>query len=326
MPGLLLIWARGFHFGSGMILAGVVAFRWFVLLPSFTPEADEIWEKFASFFHALQRVYVAAAVVLVLSGLASLWAVAAGMSDTSLSESLSTDTLGTVVFQTQFGAVCQWQLGLLAIFLLTLGKLSWNRWLFQRGVSPLEILGGMLAAALVVSTAWTGHAAATGGPEFWWRILADSIHLLTASIWPTGLLPFALFLGCARKIDDLPRLRPVLVAVRRFSNVSLVTVSLLALTGMINSTFMVGSFHALVTTNYGRLLSLKLFVFFLMLTIAAWNRYRLVPLLFGDAATPARKPALARLRPLHVFVVIELGLAVAVIAIVSILGTTPPPN
>jgi len=326
MSAALLLWARGFHFGSGMILGGVVAFRWLVLLPAFAAETDETWQKFAPLFRRLQTIYLAAAAVLVLSGLALFWAVAAGMSGASLSECLSADPLGTVFFETQFGAVCQWRLGFLAIFLLTLGKLSRERWLFRRGVSPLEIIGGLLAPALVGSIAWTGHAAATGGPTFWWRILADAMHLFAASIWPTGLLPFALFLGGARRVGDFPRLRPVLVVVHRFSNLSFATVAVLATTGMINTYFIVGSFHALVTTDYGRLLSLKLAVFCLMLAIAAWNRYRLVPLVFSATAASESKPAFAILRRLQRFVLIELGLAVALVAIVSVLGTTPPPG
>lgn len=326
MSDLLLVWARGFHFGGGMILVGVVAFRWLVLLPAFAREGDETWQKLAPFIGRLNWLFLTATVILILSGIAWFWAVAAGMSGTSLTESLSPDTLGTVFFQTQFGTVCQWRLGFLAIFLLLLAKLTWDRWLLRRRISPIEIIGGWLAAAMVVSIAWTGHAAASGGPHFPWRIMADATHLFAASIWPTGLLPFALFLGCASRIDDFSRLRPVLVTANRFSNVSLVVVGILAASGIINTCFIVGSLRALVTTDYGRLLCLKIFLFFLILVVAAWNRYRLVPRLFAEAASPGRKPVLPVLLQLHRFVLIEFALAVAVIAVVSILGTSPPPG
>src|SRR5277367_6737232 len=105
MSATLLIWARAFHFGSGMILVGVVAFRWLVLLPAFAGEADETWQKFTPLFRKLRALFLWSGAILILSGAALFWAVASGMSGASLTESLTWDTLGTVLFQTQFGSV-----------------------------------------------------------------------------------------------------------------------------------------------------------------------------------------------------------------------------
>jgi putative copper resistance protein D len=190
----------------------------------------------------------------------------------------------------------------------------------------IEMAAGFVAAALIVSVAWTGHAAATGGPDLPWRIMADATHLFAASIWPTGLLPFALFLGCARRGADPSHLSPVLAVARRFSAVSFITVGVLIATGIINTCFIVGSFSALVTTDYGRLLCLKLFLFLVILGIAARNRYRLLPLLFVRAAVPDKSPVFPLLRRLQAFVATEFGLAVGIVIVVSLLGITPPPH
>jgi putative copper resistance protein D len=326
MTTTLLICARAFHFGSGMILVGVVAFRWLVLLPAFAGEADETWQKFTPLFRRLQALFLWSGVILLLSGAALFWAVASGMSGTSLSESLTWDTLSTVLFQTQFGSVCQWRIGLAVILGTLMGRLVWNQWYLQRKSSRLEIAAGIIAVALVVSIAGTGHAAATGGPDFKWRVLADATHLFAASIWPTGLLPFALFLRYARQASDVFPLRPVLTVAARFSTVSFLAVGILIASGIINACFIVGSFEALVTTDYGRLLSLKLFLFLLMLGIASWNRYRLLPLLLLNAKTSEKSLVYRLLRRLQNFVTTEFGLAVAVVIVVSILGTTPPPR
>jgi putative copper resistance protein D len=94
---------------------------------------------------------------------------------------------------------------------------------------------------------------------------------------------------------------------------------------MINSYFIVGSFQALVATNYGRLLCLKLFLFLVILGIAAWNRYRLLPLLLHARASE-KSLVFPLLQRLQNFVTTEFGVAVAVVIVVSILGTTPPPR
>jgi copper resistance protein D len=326
MATSLLILARGFHFSSGMILVGVVAFRWLVLLPALADERDETWKDFMPLFRKLQALFMTAGIVLILSGFVLFWAVAAEMSGTSPAESLTADTLRTVLFQTQFGSVTQWRLGLAAVFIVMIWKLDQKQRLIRRKLSLLEMCAGLIATALVVSLAWTGHASASGGSQLPWRILADATHLLAASVWPTGLLPFALFLGCVRKIHDFSQLQPALSVVRRFSAVSFLTVGVLITSGILNSYFIVGSFQALVSTDYGRLLSLKLFLFFVILGIAAWNRYHVLPLLFVRDAVPGGCPVFPLLRRLQSFVFTEFGLAVAIVIVVSILGTTPPPR
>jgi putative copper resistance protein D len=322
----LLIWARGFHFGSGMILVGVAAFRWFVLIPAFANESDEAWTSLGTFFRKLQLLVIGAAIGLVTSGFLQFWAVSADMSGLSLSDSLSKNTLSTVLFQTQFGHICQWRLGFAAVFAVMMSTLVGKKWLFRRKVTVLEIGAGLVAVALIVSLAGTGHAAATGGPTLPLRLLADGAHLLAASIWPAGLLPFALFLGCVRATDDTTRLGSVRDAIRRFSNLSFLVVGILIASGIINSYFIVGSFHALFTSDYGQILCLKLLILLVMLGIAACNRYQVLPLLFAQAMVPDSNAITLLLNRLRRFVLVEFTLAVAIVVVVSNLGITPPPH
>jgi putative copper resistance protein D len=326
MPTGLLILARAFHFGSGMILVGVVAFRWLVLLPAFAAEADETWRAFTPLFRRIQGVFVGAAFILFLSGVAQFWAVSAIMSGAPLAYALNRDTLATVFFQTQFGHVCQWRLVLAAILEVMVWTLVRRQGVLRRGRSWLEIATGLVTILLVVSIAGTGHAAAAGGAAFLVRITADALHLFAASIWPSWLLPFALFLNCARRFEKPSSLRPILAVAGRFSAISFLVVGILILTGTINSYFLVGSFHALTTADYGRLLCLKLGLFCVILSIAGWNRYRLLPLLFAHNAVLAQTPVLPLLLRLRSFVWMEFILAVIIVCVVSVLGITPPPQ
>jgi putative copper resistance protein D len=322
MTTSLLILARAFHYGSGMVLVSVVAFRWLFLLPAFAGEADETWEKFTPHFARLNRMFIASGIVLFLSGLALFWAVAAGMSDTSLAESLNGKTMETVFFQTQFGSVFRWRLGFAVVMAILIWWLARTRWQFRHQRSAVEIAAGIVAVALMVSFAWTGHAAASIGPDIFVRIAVDALHLFVTAIWPMGLLPFAMFLAEARRTEDCGA--PMLKVVGRFSNVSLLAVGVLIATGIANSYFMVGRFEALFTTTYGQLLSVKLVLVAVMLGIAAYNRFWIVPLLFAKSgAGDTIDPLLRRLQRL---VTVEFCLAVAVVVVVSVLGTTPPPQ
>jgi len=323
MTATLLILARMFHFGGGMMLVGMVAFRWLFLLPAFAGETDETWQKFAPLFTRLNRIFIGAGLVLVVSGLALFWAVAAGMSDSSLIESLNGDTLGTVLGQTQFGSVAQWRLGLALLMAMLMVVMARTSWSFRRKLSALEIVAGTVSVALVVSFAGTGHAAASGGPALVPRIAVDAVHLFVTAIWPTGLLPFALFLACARRVASVAV--PTLRLVQRFSQVGLIIVGVLSATGLVNSYFMVGHFQALFTTTYGEVLDVKLLLFAAILGLAAVNRYRMVPLLKAKAARAGENDFVPTLRRLQRLVLTEFGLAVAVVAVVSVLGTTPPP-
>ena len=318
VTGLLLL-ARGVHLASGMMLVTVLAFRWVVLVPAFSGGGvkEEAWRRFDPFFARLGRIFVWAGVALVVSGLALFWAVAAGMSGTSLGESLQTDTLGTVLFQTQFGRVFQLRSVLLVGLALLAGWSMWRRGFYRRGVDWGEIAAGVVAAALTVSFSWTGHAAAHGSV---WNLAADALHLFAACVWPAGLLPFALFVSALRKADDGAAMECGLKAVRRFSEMSLIVVAVLVLTGIVNSCFLVGSFPALVGSLYGRILCLKLALLAVILGLAGWNRWRLLPLLADEAG---RLPRLGRLRS---FVLAEFSLAMGIIAVVAVLGTTPPPH
>jgi putative copper resistance protein D len=93
------------------------------------------------------------------------------------------------------------------------------------------------------------------------------------------------------------------------------------ITGLINAFYLVGSVAALLDTGYGRLLTVKLALFFVMVAVAAINRFRLTPELVPDASlAPARQV----LRRLLRNAVIEIVLGAIIIAIVAKLGVTAP--
>ena len=94
-----------------------------------------------------------------------------------------------------------------------------------------------------------------------------------------------------------------------------VAVALITLTGVVNTSLLVGSLAAMFDTSYGRLLAFKILLFLAMVVVALINRLCLAPRIFRD---PGALGALGRT------IALEQGLGLAVLAIVSVLGTWPP--
>lgn len=322
----LLVFARMLYLGSGMVLVNAAVFRWLILPRTVAPALkSHAWRE--RFQRRLRTAFFAAAALLAVATVLWFWAVAAEMSGTSLHEALDRSTCSTVLFQTRFGAVCQARIALLALLIVPAWKIRHrNPHSPHHSAIAIEAAAGFASAALLISVAWTGHAGSAIGNALPWTLLADSVHLLAGAIWPAGLLFFAWILSTGLAREHATPL-PVMIAIaRRFSAVSLVAVAVLATTGLIDSFFLVRSFGALTGTSYGRVLCLKLALFAMMLVFAAWNRFRLLPLL-GDTknVTPPDRAGLVIGR-LRYFVRLELVLAAGIVIIVAFLGTLPPPH
>jgi putative copper resistance protein D len=110
-------------------------------------------------------------------------------------------------------------------------------------------------------------------------------------------------------------------ATRRFSTLGLVSVGTLLSTGIVNAWILVGSFNALLVSDYGRVLTLKICLFVFMLAFAAVNRFLLTPRL---ALTAAGEPQLTSLRQLARNSGIEIALGLTIYGIVGVLGTLHP--
>jgi putative copper resistance protein D len=141
------------------------------------------------------------------------------------------------------------------------------------------------------------------------------VHLLAAGLWLGGLVPLRWFLRRARATRDAATITLARDAVRHFSRMGYAAVALIAFTGAINGILLVGGTGAMLRTPYGRLLAVKLLLFSAMVVVALVNRFRLAPRISCD---PAAFGALCR------SVALEQGLGLAILAVVSVLGTWPP--
>ena len=148
----------------------------------------------------------------------------------------------------------------------------------------------------------TGHAA-TAAPV-WLMSPAVALHLVCAAYWLGALAP--LFAAA-----DQPDARDMFA---RFSTRAGVALTLLVLSGVAIAVVQLGGIAALFTTDYGRLLTLKLALVAGLMGLAAVNRFILTPRL-------ADGPRAMRWSIITEFVLFALILAVA-----ASLTAVPPPR
>ena len=308
-----LVYARALHFGATLTVAGVVFFVVFI--------AEAALREAGAPLSGVVRRRLAwlawiALIVTALSGAAWLFLVAQSISDQLFENVFSQGILWTVLSETDFGRDWLVRLALTCLLgALFIPFLSTKRapagW-----VSAIAVLA---AAALVGTLAWAGHAVGGSGIEGSVHPAADILHLIAAAGWVGALLPLALLLGAAGR--DARSLAAARIATVRFSTLGVFAVGALLITGTINTWYLAGSISALTETDYGRLLLLKIALFFGMVAIAAFNRLRLTPLLISGAGERATPLALRQLRR---NVAIEIAAGAGILAIVAILGVTPP--
>jgi putative copper export protein len=248
--------------------------------------------------------------VLAVASIFQLALTAAEMSGQPLSQALSGDVLGMVLGGTSFGGVWKVRAWLLGGALVVQGLLT-AAGRSVRGV--LEATSALLAAGVLATLVWAGHAHASD--QHAWLLPVDVVHVAAAGCWPGGLLPLAFLLAAARGNAGL--VNPAVTITRRFSRLSLATVSILALSGLLNAFGLVGTFSALWPSVYGRLILCKVALLAGLIGLGAANRRLIEQELPRDAAQT--------LRILWRNVAWECALAVCVLLATEALAMNAPP-
>jgi putative copper resistance protein D len=251
----------------------------------------------------LFRLLLPVAVIALLSAGAWLLLVGAEMGG-PWADAIRPRIIRIVLTDTRFGHVWSGRLALaLAICVIV--------WRVRRAPAAITVLSAVLLASL----ATTGHSVMHTG----WLGVAhqvnQAVHLLAAGFWLGGLIPLALLLATSetRPPDRLARAR----ALRQFSDVAIVAVVLVLATGLVNAWMLVGDPSALIETDYGNTLVVKLVMVAAIVAVAIVNRLVMLPALAADGAA-----ALARIER---NVKLEIVLGALIVAAASVLGNLPPP-
>jgi putative copper resistance protein D len=307
----LLVLARALHIGSALLMTSVLFFRQVVVPKGGAEPGLAAWH--IALTRRLRAGLWGLYVLHLVSGAAWLWAVTAGMNDSSLSDALDPAQMKSVLMQTAFGRLWLGRLFIASIFgaLLFIGM--------DGSAARLRSFGSRLtlfvSALLLVSLTFSSHAAA-GMHDRLLHIAIDLAHLGVAAVWPIGLIPLAIFLRVTARIGHADP--DVLRVLQRFSCLSLTCVILLLLTGLANSLFFFPSWSSVATSTYGQLLIGKVALFLIMIALGAINRLVFLPAL-------VRGSDAAAFRRLRRAVVLESILGLVIILIVGAMGATSPP-
>jgi len=298
---------RAIHFGACLLIVCYCVFDFWVIKPRAGAAPAIVQDR----WRRLARPMIGWSLVLALiSGLGWLLLASLNMSDWEPGESFPWSSISIVWRATQFGLLWKIRAGLWAIVCVCAVPV------LSRGNSrtPSRLIF-FPAAALLGSLAWAGHG--TEGSPYALHVAADVVHLLIGAAWPVGLFPLLLVLFAARKLpaDDKQSFLPVLVA--RFSAMSLIAVSLLVASGVVNSLFLLGPWSNFLYVSYGRLLLAKIAMTAGAVLLGAVN------LLILRQRLTARESAQ---RKLCISVAVELTFSVLIIFIVGWLGLMQPGN
>lgn len=168
---------------------------------------------------------------------------------------------------------------------------------------------GVCALVAVLVHVLAGHAAA---PSAWraLNVLAQWVHMSAIGVWVGGLA--WLLLGI-RGLERPARA----AAVSAFSRVATITLVVVLLTGVVRGLVEVGSPAALVGTDYGIALLVKVGIVVVLVALGALNHFRLVP------ALPQRDGAA---RSFRLNSTAELALAAGVLLTTAVLSGIAPPS
>ena len=159
----------------------------------------------------------------------------------------------------------------------------------------LGVAGLLLALAL--SATWAGADHASVGIQVWLALPFGMLHLIAMALWLGGLATLLVGLRHGLGVD----------AVDRFSKIAFGSVTVLAVTGVYQAWRGLGNWSALVDTEYGRLLLIKVGCVAAMLGVAWISRSWVARLRTSDSGFTRAHAEEAAEQPAEVPVTVAAG-------------------
>ncbi len=243
---------RWFYLLSLSLAIGSMAFWLFVWQPSMPEKPTQVEPR-------LYWLMCAGWVLLGISSVLMLMLHVSGLTGTSLWGALFDPALA-LAFETRYG---QLWLARAALWVM-LGVALYA----GRKDALFLWIGLMIGTLITAGHSFASHASAA--PDRTAAVFVDVLHTFATALWLGGLVQFAnALLWAKQRADSSTQL--VAKFVQHFSNYARVAVAVLVVTGSYSAWLQVGSVTALLTTQYGHTLLLKLILFAPLLLIAAVN-------------------------------------------------------
>jgi putative copper resistance protein D len=286
-----LVVCRFAHFMAAMLTFGASAYLWL-----YAPE-----RLTRALSPAVRRLALVASLVALLTAILWLALESAAMAD-DWSGAVDLDMIAGVLTDTAFGRAWAGHLVLAAALVAVVAFGPRDRWAAM----------AIASAAVLASLGLVGHAAMQTGAEGVLHRANHSVHLLMAGAWIGGLIPFAMCLG-AYGDDDLGE--EAVRAMTGFSFWGQFVVAAIVLTGGVNIVLTSGRPPVPPTTPYRALLDAKIVLAGIMIALALYNRFVLLPQL---------KPSARTLAVLRLTGAAEVALGSVVVALVSAFALLDP--
>lgn len=177
----------------------------------------------------------------------------------------------------------------------------------SEGAATAGLLSAVALAGVGLSLAASGHAA-TAAPQ-WLTVPAVFLHGVGVAFWVGALAPLTAMAWRPAQ--------PLLCVLNRFSRAAMLVVAVLVLSGLALAAVQLERPGALIDSQYGIILSIKLALVAALLGLAALNRFRLTPALARD---PDHTRSLLR------SMLAEGMIVMAILAVVAGWRFTPPPR
>jgi copper resistance protein D len=285
-----LIICRFAHFISAMALFGASFF-----IAALAPA------RLATMLHkAMRRISFGAIAIATISCIAWLMLEAGEMGD-GWNDAIDVGTISAVLGGTAFGLV--W-IGRLALIFVLLGVLTLlpSRWILVAALSGLSL----------ASLGLIDHAAMHEGGLGAFERVNQAMHLVCGGFWLGSLAPLLI---CLPNLKNPALKNEATSALRRFSGLGHFAVAGVLMTGVVNVLVILGHWPVDFASPYQLLLATKIALVAIMVLLAIFNRYFLVP----RVATAA-----ASLRSLSTSTVAEIVLGACVLGLVSIFALLEP--
>ena len=332
--------ARALQYAAVALAVGALVFLLLAWLPGLGAVAgsDGSWlrasESFSS--HLKRLLYAATAIgaVSAAAGVALEAAEAAGITGFSaLKSSVIREELGTkfgtiwglcLIAWVTFGVILPFALGRTGQKVFALRPAELGATGLARSGSSLGIRLLPLAvplAFLVMEPALSGHGSTQSPVPLLFP--TNALHVAAMGVWLGGLVTLLLVVARAtRELEPPDRSRLLAAVLVRFSQLALIAVAVILLSGLIQAYVLVRHPQGLLDTGYGRAVLIKFCLLLCMIGLGAYNRYRSVPRLEKVAAggeAPGRAGLLLR-RALRT----EVALLIVVLGVTGALASYAP--
>jgi copper transport protein len=253
-PQLDLIIIRGIQFLSGAVFTGLIFLYLFVIKNNFyLPKMMENRYK-KGIFYSFCLLFLTIAVNLPLQATIE--------ADVNWSQVFNLQILSDMLMTSLYGKVWAIQIAVLILLFFTIRKGLED---FQNRQQYWQT-SFILCCGLLLTKSFTSHALSTNYKII--SIIMDVFHLVAASIWTGSLMGMILLLPLNKLEDYKSHFKQI---IRDFFNWGVSLVLVLTITGLYSCFMYVSTIDSLLTTDYGRILLLKVILFIVMLLFAFIN-------------------------------------------------------